>query len=204
LAGVPAGTAHIDHDVTTILPDRKGAIWAGTRTGYLVRMDPLTGRHETILKGGDEGISRTLLALEEDRLGRIWIGASGGLLRLDPATGETKSGARSGRTPRPGLRRRDLEQERAPVVRPAGRLQRLDVDGTVIQRLTNVPDDPSSLSDDYVTSLLEDRRGRLWVGTRSGGLNEIDAATGRARRFLPVAGDPSSLGHRFVTSLLQD
>ncbi len=196
-------------DVTSLLNDGHGRIWIGTRTGYLVRLDPDKGRYEKILQGGDEGISRTLLALEEDRRGRIWIGVSGGLLRFDPETGNTREWHHDPDDPRslgPGYVPAILEDRegRLWVGTGEGGLQRLDPNGAVLQRYANDPADPTSISGNYITALLEDRRGRLWIGTRSAGLNELDPATGRARRFLPIAGDKTSIGHHYVTSLLED
>jgi len=45
------------------------------------------------------------------------------------------------------------------------------------------PADPSSLSDDHVRSLSEDRKGNLWVGTTNG-MNELDRRTGQFHRYL--------------------
>jgi signal transduction histidine kinase/ligand-binding sensor domain-containing protein len=198
-----------NRDVTAVLGDRRGRFWIGTRSGYLVRLDPATGRFKTVLRGGDEGVSQTLLALAEDRLGRIWLGSSSGLSRLDPdgrATGSWTHNPDDPRSLGPGFVTAILEDTRGRlwVGTGEGGVQQLDGNGAVTRRFTNAPDDPASLSDDYVTALLEDRNGRLWVGTRSAGLNELDPDTGRARRFLPVASDASSLGHHDVTSLIED
>jgi ligand-binding sensor domain-containing protein len=61
-----------------------------------------------------------------------------------------------------------------------------------------------AISDEYVTTLLEDRRGTLWVGTRSGGLNALDPRTGRFTRYQPDPGRADSISHHYVTSLLED
>jgi len=53
-------------------------------------------------------------------------------------------------------------------------------DGYRMQVFRNDPNDPTSLSDNYVQSSYEDPQGRLWFGTR-GGLVHYDAA---ARRFV--------------------
>ncbi len=45
------------------------------------------------------------------------------------------------------------------------------------------PEDPGSLSDNYIRALYEDRERVLWVGTNLG-LNAFDRATGAFRRFL--------------------
>lgn len=45
------------------------------------------------------------------------------------------------------------------------------------------PGDTLSLSNNSITKLLKDSKGRLWVATNGGGLNLFDKATGRFRRF---------------------
>ncbi len=203
----PAGVTA--RDVTALHRDRSDRIWIGTRSGYLLRLDTGARRYETILKGGAEGEGRILIDLAEDGPGRIWVGASDGLMRIDPRTGETRRWTHRPDDPEslgPGYVTTTFVDSRGRlwVGTGEGGLQRVDDDGKVLRRFTHDPSDPSSLSDDYVTSLLEDRGGRLWVGTRSGGLNELDPLTGRCRRFLPSPGDPASLGHHCVTSLFRD
>ena len=44
-------------------------------------------------------------------------------------------------------------------------------DGNQARRFTQDPDDPTSLSGNYVRSLHVDRAGRLWIGVQSGDLN---------------------------------
>jgi signal transduction histidine kinase/ligand-binding sensor domain-containing protein len=203
----PAGVT--GRDVTTVLHERRGGVWIGTRTGYLVRWDPVGGGYETVLRGGDEGVSQTLLALEEDRAGRIWVGTNSRLLRIEPRTGETKLWEHDPSDPRtlgPGYVAAILADREGRLWVGTGEagLHRLDDDGSVLQRFAHDPNDPASLGDDYVTALLEDRRGRIWVGTRSGGLAALDPQTGRARRYVPDPAEPSSIGHHYVTSLLED
>ncbi|MDH3786000.1 MAG: histidine kinase, partial [Acidobacteriota bacterium] len=66
------------------------------------------------------------------------------------------------------------------------------------------PADPASLSDDYVTSILQDRDGALWVGTRSAGLNRIDTETRTVTRYVPDRDDEDSLSHHSVSSIYED
>jgi ligand-binding sensor domain-containing protein len=54
-------------------------------------------------------------------------------------------------------------------------LNRYDGYGFVVYRYD--PDDPSSLRDDFIESIYEDRFGVLWVGTQSGWLERYDRAT---------------------------
>jgi len=57
------------------------------------------------------------------------------------------------------------------------------------------------LSSNTVRSILQDKKGFLWIGTE-GGLNRFDGLT--FRNFLNIAGDSTSLGNNYVYTLLED
>ena len=59
------------------------------------------------------------------------------------------------------------------------------------------------MSSNNITSILEDRLGNLWVGTRVGP-DKLDRATGRFSRFLHDPANPRSLGHDYVSSIWED
>ncbi len=77
-------------------------------------------------------------------------------------------------------------------------------DGTEFTVYRNDPDDPNSLSNNYVSALAEGPDGQLWVGTYGGGLNRLDPATGVFAHFLHDRLDPASIAHDQVLSLLSD
>lgn len=56
----------------------------------------------------------------------------------------------------------------------------------------------------YSYALLQDREGRIWVGSGGGGLYLHLAREDGFRRFLPDRADPQSLPDDFVTVMLQD
>ena len=64
-------------------------------------------------------------------------------------------------------------------------------------------DAPNTLTNGIVSSLLRDRKGRIWVGTY-GGLNVIDAHGRVVKRYVSVPGDASSIGSGLITSLHED
>ncbi len=65
------------------------------------------------------------------------------------------------------------------------------------------PDDPASLSDDRVMSLMAEDN-RLWIGTRRGGLNLLDLANGHMRHYRHRKDDAHSLGSNAVTAIYRD
>jgi DNA-binding NtrC family response regulator/ligand-binding sensor domain-containing protein len=78
------------------------------------------------------------------------------------------------------------------------------------------PEDPNSLSDDKVISMYQDRFGTLWIGTESGGLNELvppaQSLSGSDSEGSPLAfiryqhdpNDPYSLSHNRVKTIYED
>mgnify|MGYP002621750111 CR=1 FL=1 len=66
------------------------------------------------------------------------------------------------------------------------------------------PDDPNSLSDNYINALFEDADGRIFVGTNLGGLNVFDPVTNSFSHFKFNEDDPKSLADNRVHCILRD
>jgi diguanylate cyclase (GGDEF)-like protein len=68
------------------------------------------------------------------------------------------------------------------------------------------PADPASRSVNGTTTIVEDRRGRVWMGSdwSGGGLDLLDPATGKFRNFVHDAANPASLADDSVSHLYQD
>ncbi|MFC5527212.1 ATP-binding protein [Rhodanobacter ginsengisoli] len=83
-----------------------------------------------------------------------------------------------------------------------GGIARYDgVDFTVFRHVAN---DPDSLYDNGIASLLFDRDGRLWAGGLEAGLNRYDAASGKFLHWQHDPHDPSSLSSDKVWTIAQD
>ena len=61
---------------------------------------------------------------------------------------------------------------------------------------------PAALSDAFITSLVEDPSGALWVGTYYGGLNRLDREMGEFVQYQPDANNPNALPSERVNALL--
>ena len=80
-------------------------------------------------------------------------------------------------------------------------------DGYEVKKYSSIPGDETSLSDNWVETLLVDRKGRLWVGTFSpglGGLHLYDPSTETFTRFQHDPGNPNSLSDDRITVILED
>jgi signal transduction histidine kinase/ligand-binding sensor domain-containing protein len=85
----------------------------------------------------------------------------------------------------------------------SGGVGRLDIRRQTFTQFRHAPNDPGSLSHDYIRALLVDRRGRLWVGTDAGGLDRRDpgAATFAHHVHTPERG---TISGNSVNAILQD
>ena len=76
-------------------------------------------------------------------------------------------------------------------------------DGYNLELYRHSAEDKNSLSNNYVTDLLVDSDGQLWV-TTLWGLNRYDAENNHFIRFEHNASDASSLNHNWVWNIAQD
>ncbi len=188
----PADPAALSHAlVTTLLQDSSGTIWVGT-LGGLDRFEPDTGGFTHFRHDPDNPISLSsdaVSTLFEDSSHAFWIGTGAygtpgaGLNRFDPATGGFTRFSNDPADPA------SLAGDNVAAIVEAndGRLwvglggfslagaglDLLDPETGVAEHHRHNPDDPASLSADDVFSLLESDDGQLWVGTWSGGLNQM-------------------------------
>ncbi|MCP4151607.1 MAG: histidine kinase, partial [bacterium] len=77
-------------------------------------------------------------------------------------------------------------------------------DGYTFKVYKHDPQDPDSLSGNFVMALHEDHSGVLWVGTVGGGLNKYLRETGTFKHYRHDATNPYSLSHRNVWAICED
>ena len=199
--------------VLCMLQDRQGFLWFGTMDG----LNLFDGYSFMVFKNDPKDpaslVHNSVRALLEDRAGRLWVGTTGGLdffdrgklifvhFRGDPdgangplhqnITGlyEDRAGAlwvgSSG-----GLDR--VVFEPAPGERPR------------FEHFRSDPANAQTLSFGTVQCMLDDSRGRFWVGTGGGGLNQFDRSQGAFLRIPVEPRNPRSLGNRIVNFILED
>ncbi|HEX2532212.1 MAG TPA: two-component regulator propeller domain-containing protein, partial [Chitinophagaceae bacterium] len=77
-------------------------------------------------------------------------------------------------------------------------------DGYRFKVFKNDPKDSSSLPNNFVQTLMEDREGNIWGGTVGGGIFKYDYAKDRFVRYQHNERQPASLGNNFVNKVIQD
>ncbi len=194
-----------------IYEDADENLWLTTYGSGLVKVDP--SRRSAVQYRATRRPNSidmdSLLALMEDHEGTVWVGVAG--------TGADKFR----RKPLP-FKRYVVEpgslfepfitidtsvyvdnHENIWVGSPIG-LTRIDGKTGEYSLFRQGVPGPASLSNSFVTSMIEDRSGYLWIGTYGGGLNRYDPRTRRFTAFRHNPADPESLSHDTVYSLMVD
>ncbi|HTX99775.1 MAG TPA: two-component regulator propeller domain-containing protein [Bacteroidota bacterium] len=201
--------------VSSILEDRAGDLWIGTYGGGLERC---IGEGTTFVDYQNDvndptSISSDMIScLFQDRSGILYVGTDfGGVNKIDmrknqftlylndpKAPGGLTTGHVSAFCEDPASHGKSLW-----VGTWGGGLGLFD---RVKESFTCVranPSDPTTLSDDVVKSIFQDRTGALWVGT-SLGVNKRDPRTGKFTRYGLVQNNPQTAWLRSVFFISED
>ncbi|MDN3543572.1 two-component regulator propeller domain-containing protein [Kinneretia asaccharophila] len=188
LASYSTGEGLPNHEIRSLLQDRAGRLWIGTRGG-LSRLDPEAKLPQPVQDAHlpQEGIT----AMLEDRQGRLWFGTTGqGLLRLD------RDGRFSRLSQAEGLLSDWImalhEDERGTLwIGTNGEgLNRLSPEG----RLASIRS-RDGLWDGLIQVILQDAQGQFWMTCNRGFFRvaraELDAlAEGRIKRVQSLGFGP--------------
>jgi ligand-binding sensor domain-containing protein/two-component sensor histidine kinase len=77
-------------------------------------------------------------------------------------------------------------------------------DGTNFKIYRHDPEDTTSIADSYVSSLLEDSKGRLWTGAASGSIDLFDHRKGRFEHILQTGGQKENSSISSVIQIAED
>jgi len=175
-------------DARSLIVGRNGHLWIGTFDAGLVRHDPVTSTWQRWQVGDDAARSLwhpLVLALHEDRSGRIWIGTLAGLNVLEPESGRLYRIAKREETP--GGLAGDLVRsihESADGTIWVGTHNGLNRTRTFRGEKTEFDTFTvgDGLSNDTIYGIAEDREQKIWVST-NGGISRIDPANRAIQNF---------------------
>jgi len=185
--------------VWSLLQDHEGAIWVGMWNGGLDRLDPDqmrpggTFRHFRHNPGNPGSLhDNHVRYLLEDRSGTLWVCTEGALSRFN------RSDDTFTQYPVGGYCM--CEDSRGALWLGGEGLYRFDPSTETFVHYVHVPGDSTSLSDNGVSAIHEDRDGVLWVGTFGGGLNRFDWRKGVFSTFTVKEGLPDD----YIAGVLED
>jgi ligand-binding sensor domain-containing protein len=213
--------------------DREGNIWVAGESGELRRVDPKTSRYSTTDYGPQLGkvsdsssyVKEQVQVIYKDKTGTLWLGSLTGLHQLvltpqgkgkpskvsfihyrhNPADASSLSHNQVSSIfeDHKGVLWVGCRDLTDGSLTRAGGLNAFDRKTGRFTRYVHQPGNPLSLSGNSVTSITEDPRGNLWVGTTHG-LNQLNPGRTSITRHLHDSLDASSLRSNYVYSLLLD
>jgi signal transduction histidine kinase/ligand-binding sensor domain-containing protein len=195
-----------------ITADGKGGLWLGTGEGlwHLVPgATPAADRYARIDFAVDKDSPRTqdILAIVQDRKGRLWIARTGDVVRYDPVDGSTRRFGQN-RCHRPA-KLVEATQSRSLLMDgdllwfgTSSGLERWDIsaDDAPCTSLGKAAD----LANKHVVTMLKDRDNDIWMAVDGTGLVRWRRADGGTDTFGHSDGDPHSIGDNLIQSLAQD
>lgn len=194
--------------VESIVKDLSGSLWIGTMDGlYKYKRESVTFEHFQHHPENNRSLSCNLVfSAYEDRAGVMWIGTFSGVNKFDNkkkkfAHYKIFNSNSNGKNVISSIH--EDKSGALWVGAFGGGFTRLDRENGNTVNYSNIPNDPSSLSDNRVTSVLESNTGEFWVGTNNG-LNKFDPLGKKFYRYLPGANDPGSLSNGYIWSLFED
>jgi signal transduction histidine kinase/DNA-binding response OmpR family regulator/streptogramin lyase len=191
--------------VFDIIQDRFGFLWFATDDG----LDRYDGYDFRIFRNDPENKNsisdNSSWVLTEDRKGNIWIGTKNGWLnRFDPVF-ETFT--------RWQIKTENVNENAITCVYEDTKekiwigtyrqgLYRLDPESGELDHWQNQPDDNTSLSNNYISSILEDRNGNYWISTYFG-LNQFNpqSSSKKFNRFFKIPSSTNCISDNIIWRL---
>jgi ligand-binding sensor domain-containing protein/signal transduction histidine kinase/DNA-binding response OmpR family regulator len=195
-------------EVQTLLTDAEGTLWAGTANG-LNRYDENKDSFIKITTGTKKGLSNNgIECLYEDKDKNIWVGTLAGLNLL---TDKSKNSFRSFRFK--GMKDEGVygvyavfkdTKQNIWIATGAGLLRMWQKNGRYIYEcFKNNPQNPTSISSNYVTSINADNQGNLWVGTGNG-VCLYNYSTKSFKVYGHDHKNPNSIAHNDIRAITKD
>jgi ligand-binding sensor domain-containing protein/signal transduction histidine kinase len=187
----------LNNDLVAITEDRSGFIWVGSDGQGLYRVDRRTGQFKTFRHNPADPSTlsdNTIIRLFTDHAGSMWLATWNGLDRFDAATERFVVYKRDARSRMEQYY--DIAEDKNGTLWLGGNsgLQHFD---PVTGKFTGYEHriaDPSSLSDNRVTSVHIDHSGTVWAATHSG-LDKLNLERGTFTTYYTRDGLPSNRVH---------
>lgn len=189
--------------------DPQGNLWIGTDDGLVV-YDPGTkemiriqaGRSNTSLSNDD------IRCIYQDQAGAIWVGTYNGLNKIDQSPARFTHYSHDPQNTQ-GLSDDiiyAIVEDRDGMVwlGTYDGINKFDRQKDVTSVFRHQPGNQESLSSNKIRGMVFSEPGVLWAGTENGGLNRLNAKTGKVSRFYHDPADSLSISDNFIVSMLCD
>lgn len=199
-------------NIWTIYKGRDKSIWIGSRIQGLFRIKDNNLIHFKTVRDNPNGInSSNIRSIYEDRAGIIWIGTvKGGVNIIDRQKNKFNY-----RTISPyGSEKRNINITSLAYIYKSGNfwigtessgIFRFDVKSETIPGEFNIKNIPGlDLTDNIITTLLEDTKSNIWIGTKYQGLIKFNTKNNILIKYKNKPNVPDSLSYNIINVVYED
>ncbi len=199
-----------DH-LSRIYQDRSGVIWIGTEDFGVCKFNLKGSRFGTYANTPIQTIlnSNTVRGILEDRFGRLWVGTSSGLDKMNRRTGEV-----SGNNPFSGEQVNCIFEDKSGNIWIGTKTKGLfkytgnDISLAIYESqligYTFDAANPNSLPSNNVKIIFQDRNGGIWIGTEDGGMAKMQEKDGSFKRYVHDKSESNCLSHNRIRGIYED
>jgi PAS domain S-box-containing protein len=199
------------NELLSLYEDSKGIIWVGTRSEGLSKFDSQTERFYNYYFDEDDSNSisdNTINATCEDSRGRIWVGTNIGLCVYNSEKNNFTRFNNSLTDDAFGhiLSIKNIGEDLILLASKSSGIFLFNTEsGKIIKDFTHDSENSSSISDNYVTAILYDSKGRVWAGTRENGISRLNnLKSNEFTNFVNDINNKESLTDNIIRTLHED
>ncbi len=166
-----ANSPLLEDNVYTVEADRNGYIWIGTLRGYIQKLDPESGRFETIIYRPEE-FSVNDMYYDNDR--HLYVATHNGLIEIDTETGTYNIHSETGRFKENNIFTVYKDSRNLLWL---GHPHGLSIWNQQTGSVTFI-DQKDGLATNLVRAIVEDHNRHMWIGTGNG-ISRIQMTDGK-------------------------
>ncbi len=190
--------------------DRQNRFWASPYRGLYMVKDGKTTIF-THQANNPHGLgSQSIISMSDDAFGRMWLGTwEGGITMYDEKKEKFVHFRPNPSDPNSLSDNRiydilsDCDPNKLWIATVGYGVNMLDITTQKFRRFTHDPHNPLSLSSEATSTLCQDKKGNIWIGTARG-LNLYLADKGGFVRYEHQENDPQSLSSNMINDILED
>lgn len=198
----PSDSASVSgSDISALLSDENDNLWVGTSNGLDLYLPAKEG-FQHILR------NKQITCLAQGSSGLVWVGSTDGLYTLEKQKMGKWLVKRQNILNRTNVAIWSIYHDSGNSLwlgTPEGLYNTVYQKGKTITKVyKNNSSDPNSISANDVTSIVNDKYGSLWIGTRKKGINLFDRKTQKFIRFVHSNNNANSLVNDNVRKIIAD
>ena len=191
--------------ILTLYEDRSGNLWVGTITGGISRYNRESDSFVTYTH--DSSNSSTLsnpavLSMLEDSYGNFWVGTYRNLNLFNRKTGKATRLNLSPVISNASIFDLYEDSNKQIWIGTGDGLYSYNPKTEQLKPWLHDPKNQLTISSNSIEAIFEDKKGFLWFGTESSGLNRLDPKTGNFKRFMHQPGNSRSLNDNYISTII--